>query len=441
MNSGTRSSWAATTRREPLRHTVSLPGSKSPTNRELVLAALASDPSTLHAPLMARDTSLMMDALRQLGAGIDAIDSGSEGHDLLVTPIPQGHTVEATIQCGLAGTVMRFVPPLMALLRGHAHFDGDVAARARPMSATLDALEQLGLDVDSASGKLPFSLSNTGRSAATTLRIDASASSQFVSGLLLMAARLPEGLRIEHTGSQLPSIPHIDMTLQCLRARGITADMVEPGVWAVEPGEIDAHPVTIEPDLSNAAPFLAAPLITGGHLSVTGWPESTTQVGALVPELLQHFGAHVSLDDGVMTIDGGDGFAGRASLPGVDLDLSHAGELAPTLVTLAALSSGPSTFRGIGHLRGHETDRLAALVANITALGGSATETEDGITVTPAELHAGEWKSYDDHRMATSGALVGLAVEGVTLDDMACTSKTLPEFPKLWESLLTSPSA
>ena len=440
MTSPHQRAWPATTRTTPLQHEVALPGSKSLTNRELVLAALADGPSTLRAPLIARDTTLMVAALRELGAHIEEVDSNVASPDLLVTPIPEGHRVDATIDCGLAGTVMRFVPPLMALIHGHARFDGDDAARARPMSATLDALGQLGLGVKSSEGKLPFTLTNTGVLSESTLRIDASASSQFVSGLLLVAARLPEGLRIEHTGSQLPSIPHIDMTLECLRARGVKADMVEPGVWVVEPGPIAAHSVTIEPDLSNAAPFLAAPLITGGRLSVSGWPESTTQVGALVPGLLEHFGATVSSRGGIMTIDGGAGLAGGATLPGVDLDLGHAGELAPTLVTLAALGSQPSTFRGIGHLRGHETDRLAALVANITGLGGVAVETEDGITVSPASLRAGEWRSYDDHRMATSGALLGLAVEGITVDDIGCTSKTLPEFPILWEALLKSPS-
>ena len=440
MTSPHQRAWSATTRTTPLLHEVALPGSKSLTNRELLLAALADGPSTLRAPLIARDTTLMVAALRELGARIEEVDSNVASPDLLVTPIPEGHRVDATIDCGLAGTVMRFVPPLMALIHGHARFDGDDAARARPMSATLDALGQLGIGVKSSEGKLPFTLTNTGVLSEATLRIDASASSQFVSGLLLMAARLPEGLRIEHTGSQLPSIPHIDMTLECLRARGVKADMVEPGVWVVEPGPIAAHSVTIEPDLSNAAPFLAAPLITGGRLSVSGWPESTTQVGALVPGLLEHFGATVYLRSGMMTIDGGAGLAGGAPLPGVDLDLSHAGELAPTLVTLAALGSQPSTFRGIGHLRGHETDRLAALVANITGLGGVAAETADGLTVSPASLRAGEWRSYDDHRMATSGALLGLAVEGITVDDIGCTSKTLPEFPILWEALLKSPS-
>lgn len=441
MTSPRQSAWPAATRTTPLQHEVALPGSKSLTNRELVLAALAEGPSTLRAPLIARDTTLMVSALRELGAHIDEVDSNVASPDFLVTPIPKGHGVDATIYCGLAGTVMRFVPPLMALLQGQARFDGDEAARARPMSATLDALGQLGLGVESSEGKLPFTLTNTGALSHGTLRIDASASSQFVSGLLLVAPRLPEGLRIEHTGSELPSIPHIDMTLECLRARGVKADMVEPGVWVVEAGPISAHSVTIEPDLSNAAPFLAAPLITGGQLSVTGWPESTTQVGALVPGLLEHFGATVSLRGGVMTIDGGTGLTGGATLPGVDLDLGHAGELAPTLVTLAALSSQPSTFRGIGHLRGHETDRLAALASNITRLGGVATETEDGITVSPAPLRPGEWLSYDDHRMATSGALLGLAVEGITVDDIGCTAKTLPEFPALWEALLKSPSA
>tara|TARA_B110000211_G_scaffold99951_1_gene116341 strand:- start:1209 stop:2363 length:1155 start_codon:yes stop_codon:yes gene_type:complete len=382
----------------------------------------------------------MVEALRALGATITEGNPGPFGPDLHITPIPENCPNPPTLDCGLAGTVMRFVPPLSLVIPGSLSFDGDAGARLRPMATTLDALGQLGVEVDATlDGFLPFTLTNTGAIHGRVVSIDASASSQFVSGLLLVGARLPGGLRIEHQGDSLPSLPHIDMTLHCLRGRGVAAEMVSPGIWEVAAGAIAGVEVAIEPDLSNAAPFLSAALITGGSVSISGWPETTTQVGGLVPELLENWGASITRAPGVVTVEGGDGIAGGRELPGVDLDLSHAGELAPTLVALAALSPASSQFRGIGHLRGHETDRLKALVSNIKALWGSASETSDGIVVAPAKLHPGLWKAFDDHRMATSGALLGLAIPGVEVDDIACTSKTLPEFPALWDELLSSP--
>jgi len=382
----------------------------------------------------------MVEALRALGATITEGNPGPFGPDLHITPIPENCPNPPTLDCGLAGTVMRFVPPLSLVIPGSLSFDGDAGARLRPMATTLDALGQLGVEVDATlDGFLPFTLTNTGSIHGRVVSIDASASSQFVSGLLLVGARLPGGLRIEHQGDSLPSLPHIDMTLHCLRGRGVAAEMVSPGIWEVAAGAIAGVEVAIEPDLSNAAPFLSAALITGGSVSISGWPETTTQVGGLVPELLENWGASITRTPGVVTVEGGGGIAGGRELPGVDLDLSHAGELAPTLVALAALSPASSQFRGIGHLRGHETDRLKALVSNIKALWGSASETSDGIVVAPAKLHPGLWKAFDDHRMATSGALLGLAIPGVEVDDIACTSKTLPEFPALWDELLSSP--
>ncbi len=309
------------------------------------------------------------------------------------------------------------------------------------MGTTLDALGQLGLEVDDEGrDTLPFSLTNKGSALGGEVSIDASASSQFVSGLLLMAARLPDGLSVTHTGSELPSLPHIEMTVQCLRARGVEVDSSPPGVWRVPPGPIAARDVAIEPDLSNAAPFLTAALITGGRVSIEGWPTETTQVGSDIPRILEHFGATSDVSGTRLTLDGGLGWRHGATIPGVDMDLSHAGELAPTVIALAALAQSPSVFHGIGHLRGHETDRLAALVENIRALGGIAEETADGISLTPAPLDGGIWKAFADHRMATSGALLGLAIRGVVVDDISSTSKTLPEFPELWTGLVESPS-
>lgn len=419
--------------------TLSIPGSKSLTNRELVLAAIADGPSTIRGGLVARDTQLMIDALELMGAQIK-MGSDPDGVPIWsVTPISftSLSSKPIVIDCGLAGTVMRFLPPLSLLGFQPVTFTGDEQAMARPMGPIIDALRQLGAVVDDGgTGSLPFTVTPGGLPTSDhTIEIDASASSQFVSGLLLAAARFPATVTIEHTGSRLPSVPHIDMTIDTLSRRGVDVDYSGTGRWSVMPQSIDPLDVTIEPDLSNAAPFLAASLIAGGTVSIRDWPARTTQVGDQLRALLREYGALVDYEDGVLSVHGA-GVGPGVSLNPVSLDLSEAGELAPTLVTLALFSSGTSTFRGIGHLRGHETNRLAALVENIHALGGVATETSDGIIVTPAPLHGGVWKAFGDHRMATSGALVGLAVEGVMVDDIAQTGKTLPEFVALWNQML-----
>jgi 3-phosphoshikimate 1-carboxyvinyltransferase len=282
-------------------------------------------------------------------------------------------------------------------------------------------------------------LYGTGAVAGGELSIDASASSQFVSGLLLAAPRFTHGLTLRHTGEKLPSMPHIEMTIATLASRGVVVESPEPGVWVVPAAEMRGIEVDIEPDLSNAAPFLVAALVAGGRVSIGGWPWSTTQVGAHLETLLPLFGATTTRDGDTLTVDGGDGIRGGAKLPGVDVDLAIGGELAPAIVALAALASEPSRITGIGHLRGHETDRLAALAAEINGLGGDVTELDDGLAITPRPLHGGEWKSYEDHRMATAGAIVGLAVEGVVVDDIATTAKTLPQFPQLWAELVRDP--
>lgn len=426
-----RPNWAAPRARRPIHHVLSLPGSKSLTNRELILAALADGQGLLHAPLVSRDTQLMVDALRALGVTIETIDSGSEyGPDWRVTPAAEliGST---SIACGLAGTVMRFMPPVAALALGPTSFDGDASARRRPMNAILSALRDLGADIsDDGRGTLPFTVHGTGALRGGRVEIDASLSSQFVSGLLLSAPRFDEGVHVVHTGERLPSIPHIEMTLETLRHRGVRVSSPAAGEWRVEPGPIAACDVSIEPDLSNAAPFLAAALVTGGSVSVSGWPEQTTQVGDSLRDLLSAFGASVTVNQGVLTVQGG------AEIRGAFLDLSAAGELAPTLIGIATLANSPSELTGIGHIRHHETDRLAALVTEINKLGGSAVELSDGIRIEPAPLHGGIWHSYEDHRMATTGALIGLAVDGVEVEDIETTSKTLPQFAELWQRML-----
>ncbi|GAA3337646.1 3-phosphoshikimate 1-carboxyvinyltransferase [Curtobacterium pusillum] len=444
--SGTRSRtepWIAPLARGPLRGDVSLPGSKSLTNRELVLAALADGPSTIRLPLHSRDSALMVAGLRQLGVGVDEVAPGPGeapnpyGPDLRIRPAPMHGDVR--LDCGLAGTVMRFLPPLAALAVGPVTVDGDPYARKRPMHAIIRALVDLGVDVtDDGDGAMPFSFTGTGSVRGGALSIDASASSQFVSGLLLSAPRFDEGLHLTHVGERLPSLPHIDMTVAALRARGVRVDEPAIGEWVVHPGPIAARDVTIEPDLSNAAPFAVAALVAGGTVRIRTWPTETTQVGADLETLLPLWGATVTRDGDDLVFDGGVGVRGGASLPGLDLDLSRGGELAPSLVALAALAGGPTEITGIGHLRGHETDRLAALAEDVNRSGGAVRELEEGLRIEPVALHGGHWGAYDDHRMATAGAIVGLVVDGVAVDDIGSTAKTLPQFPELWADLVGS---
>lgn len=429
--------WRAPFSTAPLDFRTKLPGSKSLTARELVLASLADGESTLRRPLHSRDSVLMVEALRALGIGIDEVaGDGSFGPDLRITPAPiRGN---AAIDGGLAGTVLRFLAPLAALGDGPVVIDGDPAARRRPMAPVIDALRALGVTVDDdGRGHLPLTVHGTGRVTGGEIEVDASASSQFVSALLLAAPHFAEGLTLRHTGSRLPSLPHIEMTLACLRARGVDASSPALGVWRVDAGPIAAVDVEIEPDLSNAAPFLAAPLLAGGRVAVEDWPPATTQVGDLLRELLPRYGAAVDVDArGALVVSAPGLTAGP--LPAVDLDLSAGGELAPTFAALAAAGNGPATIVGIGHLRGHETDRLAALAGDLESVGARVRILDDGLEITPGSLRAGPWQSHADHRMATTGALLGLAVDGVELDDIATTAKTLPEFPQLWAALVDS---
>lgn len=428
--------WPAPVAVGPFTASVSLPGSKSLTARELVLSALADGPSLLRAPLHSRDTANMVEALRALGVSIVEKPGASEfGADLLITPADEllGST---TIECGQAGTVMRFVPPVAGLALGPTMFDADDSARGRPMGAIIAALRALGVDVnDDGRGALPFTVHGTGSVAGGAIEVDASSSSQFVSALLLSASRFEEGLDLTHSGERLPSLPHIEMTIAALAERGVTVESPEVGHWIVRPGTIGARDVDIEPDLSNAAPFLAAAVVTGGTVTVTGWPASTTQVGADLADLLPLFGATVTREGDRLTVTGPE------RIQAVQLDLTTGGELAPAIVAIAALADGPSEITGIGHIRHHETDRLAALAAELNGLGGSVTELEDGLRIEPRPLHGGVWRSYEDHRMATAGAIVGLVVPGVEIENIATTAKTLPQFPQLWTRMLDEGTA
>ena len=415
--------------------TLTIPGSKSLTNRELIIAAIADGPGRLIAPLHSDDSRRMVEALRALGVGIDeAAGDGEFGPDLIVTPAPLRGG--GTVDCGQAGTVMRFIAPLAGLAAEDVHITAHETALHRPMGAMITALRDLGVDIDDeGTWSLPFTIRGHGRIRGGRIEIDASASSQFVSGLLLAAPRFDVGLHLIHTGEHLPSLPHIDMTIESLSRRGIRIERPAPGEWLVEAGVPRAKEIAIEPDLSNAAPFLAAAMVTGGEVSITGWPLHSTQPGALLPDILQAMGAHVGRHSGALTVRAGD------RIRGLDLDLSAASELSPTIVGLAAFADTPTTIRGIGHIRMHETDRIAALVGNLTKLGGEVEELRDGLRIIPRPLHGGKWAAHHDHRMATTGALIGTRVPGVEIDDIGTTAKTLPEFTLLWERMLGGTSA
>lgn len=420
--------WLAPHRRTPFVGEVLVPGSKSLTNRVLILASLGDGPSVLTRPLGSRDTQLMAAALTTLGATIER-----DGMTWTVTPPTDERTEPVTVDCGLAGTVMRFVPLLAALGSAPVTFDGDEHARVRPMATTISALRSLGVTVDDGGrGSLPFTVHATGEVVGGEIEIDASASSQFVSALLLIGARLAKGLDLRHTGSSLPSMPHIEMTVAELRRRGVRVDTDEPARWIVHPGTIDALDVEIEPDLSNAGVFIAGALVTGGSVRIRNWPRDTDQAGDAWRTIVPAFGGTVAEDGDDLV------FTAGSTLDGVELDLHDVGELTPVIAAMAALADGPSRLTGVAHLRGHETDRLAALVTEINRLGGDAEELDDGLLVRPRPLHGDTFRTYDDHRMAHAGVVLALRVPDLFVENVVTTIKTYPNFAPVWERLMTS---
>ena len=417
----------------PVDISVVIPGSKSVTNRALILAAQAKSPSTLRRPLVSRDSELMVAGLRSLGIGIEEITAVVDGQEELqwrITPAPMLGGVR--IDVGNAGTVMRFLPPLAALATGEVIFDGDPRSYERPLGPVIKALEGLGVVIDHEDRySLPLKLHGTGKVGGGKITIDASESSQFLSALLLVAPSFTDGITVKHEGGSLPSMPHIEMTVEMLREFGASVEVDSVAqTWSVKPGDLHGLDLVIEPDLSNAAPFLSIAMVCGGQVTIADWPVKTTQPGDQLRTILANMGAQFSFGDNGLTI------ISDGQIHGIDVDLHEVGELTPAIAALAALADSPSHLRGIGHLRKHETDRLAALTREINGLGGSVIEEETSLHITPARLHGGVFQTYDDHRLATAGAVLGLVVPEIEVENIATTRKTLPDFPGLWSSLL-----
>jgi 3-phosphoshikimate 1-carboxyvinyltransferase len=413
---------------KPIKATIKIPGSKSATNRALILAAIAKTPSTIRKPLSSRDTDLMVKGLKSLGCVIHQIKT-DDGIDYLVKPNKLSGPTQ--IEIGNAGTVMRFLPPIAALATGLIHFDGDARSHERPIAPIIKALEQLGISIEHhGKYKMPITINGAGKVKGGNIEIDASASSQFVSAFMLLAPATHEGITIKNIGDYLPSEPHIQMTIQMLEKFGGAVE-VTPNGWSIKPCELIGQDLVIEPDLSNAAPFMAAAMICGGSVSIVDWPAKTVQPGDQLREIFSSMGAKIDLDEKQLTISGTD------QITGVDIDLRNVGELTPSIAAVASLASTQSTLRGIAHLRIHETDRLAALANEINNLGGSVTEGPGELLIRPTKMRSTQiFNSYEDHRMATAGAIIGLAVEGITVADIETTTKTMPDFPGMWQAML-----
>ena len=408
---------------------VVIPGSKSVTNRALILAAQANSPSLLKRPLISRDTELMVAGLKAMGVGVTDETVGADPAWRITPSKLQG---PAKVDVGNAGTVMRFLPPLSALAQGDISFDGDPRSYERPLGPVIAALEELGIEIEH-DGRycLPLVVKGKGVIPGGALTIDASASSQFLSALLLIAPSTSDGITATHKGGALPSMPHIDMTVQMLRDFGATVSVDKAAQnWHVESGTLHGVDLVIEPDLSNAAPFLSLAMVCGGSVTIADWPKTTTQPGDQLRSIFTQMGAKISMDQRGLTL------TGTGVIHGIDIDLHDVGELTPSIAAVAALADSPSHLRGIAHLRLHETDRLAALTREINALGGDVVEEESALHITPAPLHGGVFHTYDDHRLATAGAVLGLVVPGIEVENIATTRKTLPDFPGLWSSLL-----
>ena len=390
------------------------PGSKSITNRALVCATLAAGESVLEGALFADDTRAMMAAAVALGAQLVVDETAARitvrGAGSEVASVP------SRVDAGQSGTTSRFVLAALALGAAEHVLDGDPQLRARPLAPLVDALTALGVHVRAlgAPGRLPLAVRGPARGG--PVAIAGSLSSQFVSGLLMAGPRMERGLEIE-LSSPLVSVPYVEMTRAVMAAFGVAGAGLTVAHAAYAPARY-----AIEPDASAASYFLAAAAITGGRVAIEGLGADSIQGDVAFAGVLEQMGARVERSPGQVVV------SGAGELHGVDVDMSNISDTAQTLAAVAAFATSPTRVRGIGFIRGKETDRIAAIVAELTRAGVRAQAHDDGFSVQPGEVHGARFETYDDHRMAMSLALLGLRVPGVEIAGPGCVAKTYPGF-------------
>jgi 3-phosphoshikimate 1-carboxyvinyltransferase len=397
---------------QPPSASVRPPGSKSITNRALLCAALAEGTSTLSGALFADDTEAMIEVVRALGAGLTITDG-----DITVRGIGAAiGTVSTEVDCRKSGTTSRFVLPAVALSSGRCIVDGSEQLRARPFGPLLDALLSLGVTVESLDrpGYLPVAV--TGPALGGKVSLPGHLSSQFLSGLLMAAPLMPDGLEVSLT-SPLVSVPYVEMTAAVMASFGVAVDGL-----SVRPQAYHAVDYVVEPDASAASYFLAAAAITGGTITVEGLGTDSIQGDVAFADLLEQMGAHVVREPHRLTV------TGTGALHGIDVDMADISDTAQTLAAVAVFADSPTVVRGIGFIRGKETDRIAAIVTELQRAGIDATVDEDGFTINPGPLLETRFRTYDDHRMAMSLALIGLRAPGIEIEDPACVAKTYPDY-------------
>ena len=408
----------------PPNQTITVPGSKSHTNRALICAALASGISTLDGVLFADDTEAMMQLLDSIGVPIETDRSERRVVITGVDGAVPRHT--GVLNARQSGTTSRFILPLLALGQGRYVLDGHAQMRARPFDDLIGALTMLGARVEGTT--LPMTVFGNGGLNGGTVEIPGSVSSQFLSGLLLSAPYADEPVHIEIVGD-LVSKPYVDLTLATMESFGVDVDRDEYRRFTVPNRGYRATDVVIEPDASAASYFFAAAAITGGLVRVEGLGVGTIQGDLRFVDVLEQMGAEVVRSDDATEV------RGSGKLRGVIVDMADISDTAQSLAIVAPFADGPVQVTGIGFIRKKETDRIAAVVNELRRLGIHATEDDDGFTVHPGQPQPARVETYDDHRMAMSFAVLGLVAPGIEIANPGCVAKTFPDFFSVLETL------
>ncbi len=402
---------------------VRVPGSKSISNRALLLAGLARGESELSGVLDSDDTRVMIRALRQLGARVE--ESADRTQLKLQGVDGQPSVPQGAIDVHASGTAARFLTAALCLVNGPSVLDGTERMRKRPIVDLVSALQALGVDVSvQGTGGCPPVACNGGRPFGGTVEVDASRSSQYVSALLQVAPYAQRDVVLVLKGGVLVSRPYVDVTLSVMRTFGARAGFVDERSLSVSSGaRYQGRSYQVEPDASTAAYFFAAAAITGGHVVVQDLPGASAQADMGLLAVLERMGARVVRHPNRVEVSGP-----AAGLSGVDVDMNDMPDAVLALAVTAAFAKGPSHIRNVANLRIKESDRLAALETELRKLGVSAHADADSLRIEPRPMRGAEIATYDDHRMAMAFALAGLRVPGVVICDPACVSKSWPQY-------------